>query len=186
MMNKYLTFLIVSFIFWAPPLLAQSEWPTKEWALTTPPSVGLDPKVLSALDTDIEQGKYGYVDSMLVIRSGKLAYERYYGRDYGSIYQKEASTPGPLVVRDPTGPYNYFNPWWHPYVKKGNLHSMQSVTKSVVSAVIGIAVGRGEFPDLETPVLTFFKPSTVGNIDDKKTTYDHSTPTHHDHRSPME
>ena len=168
MMNKYLTFLIVSFIFWASPLLAQSEWPTKEWTLTTPPSVGLDPKVLSALDADIEQGKYGYVDSMLVIRSGKLAYERYYGRDYGSIYQKEASTPGPLVVRDPTGPYNYFNPWWHPYVKKGNLHSMQSVTKSVVSAVIGIAVGRGEFPDLETPVLTFFKPSTVDNIDDKK------------------
>jgi hypothetical protein len=123
---------------------------------------------------------------MLVIRGGKLAYERYYGRDYGSIYQKEASTPGPLVVRDPTGPYNYFNSWWHPYVKKGNLHSMQSVTKSVVSAVIGIAVGRGDFPDLETPVLTFFKPSTVDNIDDKKTTYDHSTPTHHDHRSPME
>ena len=31
MMNKYLTFLIVSVIFWASPLLAQSEWPTKEW-----------------------------------------------------------------------------------------------------------------------------------------------------------
>ena len=60
MMNKYLTFLIVSFIFWASPLLAQSEWPTKEWTLTTPPSVGLDSKVLSALDTDIEQGKYGF------------------------------------------------------------------------------------------------------------------------------
>jgi hypothetical protein len=64
MMNKYLTFLIVSFIFWASPLLAQSEWPTKEWTLTTPPSVGLDSKVLSALDTDIEQGKYGYLSSL--------------------------------------------------------------------------------------------------------------------------
>jgi CubicO group peptidase (beta-lactamase class C family) len=45
---------------------------------------------------------------------------------------------------------------------------MQSVTKSVVSTVIGIAVGRGDFPDLDTPVLKYFESDTVDNVDDKK------------------
>ena len=167
-MNRYLSYLILSFVLVTSPVLAQDEWPTRGWILTTPPEVGLDPDVLSAFDADVSQGKYGYVDSMLVIRHGKVAYERYYGRDYGSIYNKEASTPGPLVVRDPTGPYNYFNSWWHPYFQKGKLHTMQSVTKSVVSAVVGIAVGRGEFPDLDTPVLEFFEPGAIANVDERK------------------
>lgn len=150
------------------PAVAQSEWPTRGWPSTTPPEVGLDAKVLAAFDADIDEGKYGYVDSMLVIRHGKVAYERYYGHDYKSIYSEEARTPGALVVNDPTGPYNYFNAWWHPYYRKGTLHTMQSVTKSVVSVVIGIAVGRNEFPDLDTPVLSFFEPGEVANIDDRK------------------
>jgi CubicO group peptidase (beta-lactamase class C family) len=167
-MNRYLTSSILSLILVTSPVLAQSEWPTRGWSSTTPSEVGLDAKVLAAFDADISQGKYGYVDSMLVIRNGKVAYERYYERDYGSIYHEEASTPGPLVVRDPTGPYNYFNSWWHPYLQKGKLHTMQSVTKSVVSAVVGIAVGRGEFPDLDTPVIEFFEPDTVANVDERK------------------
>lgn len=150
------------------PVSAESEWPTQGWTSTTPSDVGLDARVLATLDADISEGKYGYIDSMLVIRYGKLAYERYYGHDYDRIYAKEVKVPSPLVVRDPSGPYNYFNPWWHPYYRRGTLHTMQSVTKSVVSAVIGIAVGRNEFPSLDTPVLSFFDPDKVANVDDRK------------------
>ncbi len=150
------------------PVSAESEWPTQGWTSTTPSEVGLDARVLATLDADISEGKYGYIDSMLVIRHGKVAYERYYGHDYDRIYAKEVKIPSPLVVRDPSGPYNYFNPWWHPYYRRGNLHTMQSVTKSVVSAVIGIAVGRNEFPSLDTPVLSFFDPAKVANLDDRK------------------
>lgn len=82
--------------------------------------------------------------------------------------QEEATTRGPLVVGDLTGPYNYFNDWWHPYYRDTSLHTMQSVTKSVVSAIVGIAVGRDEFPDLDTPVLEFFEPGTVANVDERK------------------
>jgi CubicO group peptidase (beta-lactamase class C family) len=130
--------------------------------------VGLDGKVLAAFDADLAAGKYGYIDSMLVIRHGKVAYERLYPHDYDQIYGKEAKIPSPLVVNDPSGPYNYLNPWWHPWYRRGTLHTMQSVTKSVVSAVIGIAVGRGEFPSLDTPVLSFFDPAKVANVDDRK------------------
>ena len=150
------------------PVVAQNEWPTRGWQSTTPPKVGLDARVLAAFDADIGDGKYGFIDSMLVIRHGKIAYERYYGHDYDTIYDQESKTPGPLVVNDPSGPYNYFNAWWHPYYRKGTLHTMQSVTKSVVSAVIGIAAGRNEFPALDTPVLSFFNEDEVANVDQRK------------------
>jgi len=168
MTTRYLASLTLSLIFVTAAVVAQSEWPTREWSVTTPPEVGLDANVLASFDADIGDGRYGYVDSMLVIRHGKVAYERYYRHDYKSIYSEEAKTPGPLVVNDPTGPYNYFNSWWHPYYRDSTLHSMQSVTKSVVSVVIGIAVGRNEFPDLYTPVLSFFEPDEVANVDDRK------------------
>jgi hypothetical protein len=165
---RYVVFIILSLIILPTHVVAESEWPTRGWPLTTPPEVGLDARVLAALDADIGEGKFGYVDSMLIIRHGKVAYERFYGHDYASIYDKESKTPGPLVVNDPSGPYNYFNAWWHPYYHGTQLHTMQSVTKSVVSAVVGIAVDRGDFPDLDTPVLSFFEPGTVANVDDRK------------------
>jgi len=160
--------LILAQILGAPSVIAQDEWPTQEWSTATPSEVGLDADVLDALDTDIRNGKYAYVDSMLVIRHGKVAYERYYEHDYASIYGEESRTPGPLLVNDPSGPYNYFNAWWHPYYQRSSLHSMQSVTKSVVSAVVGIAVARGDFPALETPVLSFFDADKVKNVDERK------------------
>jgi CubicO group peptidase (beta-lactamase class C family) len=146
----------------------QGPWPTRAWPSATPRAVGLDPKALATLDSDIAAGKYGYVDSMLVIRHGQVAYERTYKHDYDRIYAQEARTLGPLNAHDPSGPYNYFNPWWHPFYRRGDLHTMQSVTKTVTSVVIGIAVGRHEFPSLDTPVLTFFDVAKVANVDDRK------------------
>jgi CubicO group peptidase (beta-lactamase class C family) len=144
---------------------AQSQWPTKAWPSSTPRALGLDPKVIAAFGADIAAGKYGYVDSMLVIRHGQVAYERMYKHNYDRIYAQEARTPGPLNAHDPSGPYNYFNPWWHPFYRRGDLHSMQSVTKTVTSVAIGIAIGRHEFPALDTPVLTFFEVAKVANVD---------------------
>ena len=147
---------------------AREPWPTKGWPVAEPRAVGLDPKVLDALDADLAAGKYGNLDSMLVIRHGKLAYERHYKHDYDQIYGASARKASPLNAHDPTGPYNYFNPWWHPFYRRGDLHSMQSVTKTVTSVVIGVARTRKAFPDLDTPVLTFFDASTIKNLDDRK------------------
>jgi CubicO group peptidase (beta-lactamase class C family) len=147
---------------------AAAESLSKEWPASKPEAVGLDAKVLAAFDADIAGGKYGYVDSMLVIRHGKIAYERRYAHDYDEIYGAEAKALGPLNAHDPSGPYNYFNPWWHPFYRRGDLHTMQSVTKTVTSIVIGIATGRREFPALDTPVLSFFDAAKVANVDDRK------------------
>jgi CubicO group peptidase (beta-lactamase class C family) len=147
---------------------AQAPSPTKDWPSSTPAAEKMDPQALARLDADIKGGKYGFVDSMLVIRHGKIVFERAYQHDYDTIYAKEAAEPGPLNANDPTGPYNYFNPWWHPFYRRGDLHTMQSVTKTVTSIVIGVATARKEFPPLDTPVLQFFDATKVANVDDRK------------------
>jgi len=143
--------------------IAQDGWPVSK-----PEDVGLDVRALAAFDAELKAGKYGYVDSMLVIRRGKLVFDRTYQNDYDRIYGTQASKPSPLNSTDPTGPYNYFNPWWHPYYRRGDLHSLQSVTKTITSVIIGVAVTRKEFPDLDTPVLKYFDEKQVTNLDDRK------------------
>ena len=139
-----------------------------DWQIAQPAAVSLSEEALKTIHQDIQSGRYGYIDAFLVARHGKLILEQYYEHDYPSIYRQEAATPGALVINDPSGPYNYFNPWWHPYYRNTPLHSMQSVTKSVVSALVGIAISRGEFPDLDTPVLQFFDEANVENVDGRK------------------
>ena len=74
-----------------------------------------------------------------MFRCGKEVFARKYTHDYAQIYGKEAKTRGPLNARL-TGPYNYFDPEWHPYYHGTELHSMQSVSKTVSSVIIGIAM----------------------------------------------
>lgn len=131
--------------------------------------VGLTAASLANIDADIKKDEFGNVDSLLIIQHGKVVFDRVYPRDYRKIYGEEAQKPGPLNSSDPGGAYNYFNTWWHPYYRsQGRLHTMQSVTKTITSIVIGAAVARGDFPSLDTPVLSFFDESNVRNVDNRK------------------
>lgn len=143
----------------------QSDMP---WPSATPESVGLDSTALASLDADFASGKYPYVDSMLIIRAGKNVYERTYSHDYREIYCKEARTKGPLNTRL-TGIYNYFDPQYHPYYQATDAHTMQSVTKTITSVIIGIAMHRNEFhAEIASPILHFFDISRIKNLDDRK------------------
>ncbi|HEY2846199.1 MAG TPA: serine hydrolase [Pyrinomonadaceae bacterium] len=139
------------------------------WPTAKPASVGLDEKAIAALDADIKSGKYGNVDSLTIIRHGKLVFNVSYPHDYAKIYEKEMKTPDPLNACDPSGPYDYYNSWWHPYYRRGgDIHTLQSVSKTITSITIGVARLKGDFPDIDTPVLNFFDTSKVANIDDRK------------------
>ena len=171
--------IFVTWILWVQvtPVLSQGikspgpwglKWPTRGWAKDKPANVGLDEKVLAALDADLARGRYSLVDSFEVFRCGTGVYERKYSHDYRQIYGKEAHTRGPLNPHL-TGPYNYFDPAWHPYYHGTDLHSMQSVSKTVTSAILGIAITRGDFKtSLDTPVLKYFDLASVKNVDDRK------------------
>lgn len=149
-------------------LNAQQSWPLKEWPVATPQSQSMNADSLKAFDDLLAIGKYGYIDAMIVTRNGKLIYQKNYAHDYGKIYGENAKTKSGLNQLDPGGPYNYYNSWWHPYYRHTELHSLQSVTKTITSVIIGIATTRKEFPDITTPVLHFFDTTEVKNIDERK------------------
>lgn len=143
-------------------------WPTAAWQVGTPAHVGLDRGTLENLDRDLAAGKYGIVDSFQVFRCGEQVFTRRYPHDYSTIYAAEARTKGPLNARL-SGRYNYFDPVWHPYYHGSDLHTMQSITKTFTSAIIGIARTRGDFKaGLDTPVLRYFDVAKVRNVDDRK------------------
>src|SRR5262249_24261471 len=114
------------------------------WFKVEPGKFGVDEKKLVEFDVDLAMGKYSLVDSFRLIRCGAEVYDCKYSNDYAKIYRKEAAERGPLNPHV-TGWYNYFDPAWHPYIQGTDLHSMQSVTKSVTSTIIGIAVTKGDF-----------------------------------------
>ena len=153
---------------WPLAVAAQPVAKPFRWPLATPASVGVNGRVLDSIHVEIARGDYGNVDRMLVIRSGKVVFDKRYPQDYDRIYADSAKTSNPLNSSDFTGPFNYFNPWWHPYYRRGDLHTLQSVTKTVTSVIIGRAITRGDFPSIDTPVLSFFDASTVANVDDRK------------------
>jgi CubicO group peptidase (beta-lactamase class C family) len=124
---------------------AGGPWPTRGWDTATPESVGIDATALAAFDAELASGAHGYVDGMLVVRHGRLVFERSYLHDYDALF----------VGRGEPGQYNYYDPDWHPWYRKGLLHSLQSVSKSVTSTLIGIAVGRGELPGVDVAVTAY-------------------------------
>lgn len=131
-----------------PPSGEPPSWPTRGWALASPEDVGLDAAALSALDQEFASGKRGQVTGMLIIRHGRVAFERTYTHDFDKLFEG----------RDPVrGAYNYYDPDWHPFYRHGSLHTMQSVSKSVTSALVGIAIGRGELPAVSTKVTPLFE-----------------------------
>jgi CubicO group peptidase (beta-lactamase class C family) len=147
----------------------ETRWPTKGWTTASPASVGVDEQVLRSLDNDMASGKYSALwDSFAVFRCGAKVFERTYPHDYAKIYGKEATERGPWNERL-TGRYNYFDSYWHPYYHGTDLHTMQSVTKTVTSVIVGAAIERGDFKaSLDTPVLKYFDASKVKNLDDRK------------------
>ena len=143
-------------------------WPTQGWPKGAPADVGLNANKLAEFDADLAAGKYALVDSFQVFRCGKEVFERKYSHDYSKIYATEARTKGPLNARL-TGPYNYFDPYWHPYFHGTDLHSMQSVSMTLTSVIYGIAMTRGDFKAaLNTPVLKYFDAAKVKNVDERK------------------
>ena len=150
------------------PALLGAQFPGDRWATATPSEAGINVAVLDSIDREIRAGQYGYVDRVVVIRGGRLVWDRAYSHDYVAAFDSLARIKGPLNAHDPTGPYNYYAAWWHPFYRKGELHTLQSVTKTITSVVIGTAVTRGEFPSLDTRVMSFYDTTRVKNLDERK------------------
>ena len=111
-----------------PPALADG------WATGAPESVGIDSATLCPLIPRLEAWKEADIHSVLVVRHDKLVFEHYF------------AGPDERWGR-PLGTVNY---------DAGMVHDLRSISKSVVSLVLGIAIERGWIKSLDTPVLSYF------------------------------
>ncbi len=95
---------------------------------------GIDSSVISKIDTAIRNGTYPNIHSLLVARNNLLVYERYWkgkdehwGNDVGiTIHAKDS------------------------------LHDIRSISKSIVSACIGIAIQQRKIKSVDQKIFDFF------------------------------
>ena len=113
------------------------------WQVANPSEAGFDPDALARLTEDIRNGAIQNVHAVLVERKGRLVYEAYFkgadeswGRSLGVVQH------GPET-----------------------LHDLRSVTKSVTSLLLGIALGPDFTDGLDRPITEFF-PDRAGDFGD--------------------
>ena len=81
-----------------------------------------------------------------------------------TIQEKDFDIDSVVVVRNG---YMLVDATVYPF-KPGSRHIIYSCTKSVVSALIGIAIDKGYIKGVDQPILDFFPERTVANLDANK------------------
>jgi hypothetical protein len=144
-------------------------WPTAGWDTTRPEVQGLDPVPLRELHEAIAAGTYGYVDRLVVVKDGRLVVSERYPQDYRAISRGQRSPIGcgweTCADSNELHDFNYLHPDFHPWYRGRDVHTLQSVTKSIAATLIGIAVGRGEIADLGVSLLNFFDDYDLSHVD---------------------
>jgi len=100
------------------------------WAMSSPDAQGMNATLLCAMDSGISGGMLANVDDIVIVRHGVLVYERYYS--YPHQIHFDATTR----------------------------HNGYSMTKSVVSLLVGIAMDRGLIKDLDAPLVSYLPDYT--------------------------
>jgi hypothetical protein len=159
--------IFLSAILWfgrATIALGQEPWPTAE-----PTAVGLDLTPLITLAGEVAEGRYGYVDRLLLVADGKLVLDERYANDYSEISRGQSGPIGCGIDAcdspDDIDDFNYLHPDRHPFYQGREVHTLQSVTKSVTSTLIGIAIQRGEISGVKVPVFELLADYDLSAVD---------------------
>jgi CubicO group peptidase (beta-lactamase class C family) len=112
--------------------LLRSNCPTTEWQALDPAALRMDSDKLSKLEPVITS-EYSNINSIVVVRNGSIAYEKY---------------------------YNGYGP--------DTTHHVASITKSIISALIGIAIDAKYIKNIEQKVLDFFPEYVLDAADRQK------------------
>ncbi len=97
--------------------------------------VGLDRQIITELVDSIKTGYYPNRHSLLIYKDDKLVME-----DYFSGHDENWGTDIGIIHHNDTV-----------------LHDMRSVSKSIISACVGIAISQGKIKSVDQPVFDFFE-----------------------------
>jgi CubicO group peptidase (beta-lactamase class C family) len=123
-------------------LLIQADCSTKKQStvidegiqLSSMSAEGIDSTTIHSLDSAIQKGIYPNIHSLLIARNNKLVYEKYWnGKD-----EDWGANLGITIHA------------------KDSLHDIRSISKSIVSACIGIALKQGRIKSVEQKIFSFF------------------------------
>jgi CubicO group peptidase (beta-lactamase class C family) len=136
-----LTATLAAALFLTSPVVAQTASVSPRpatlsdgWRTGPADSAGLDPGRLAALTASVRAGNHPGIHAILIERGGRLVYEEY----FSAPDTRWGTSLGTVAMNGNT------------------LHDLRSVTKSVVSALVGIAVGDGAIKSLDQPVVEWF------------------------------
>ena len=104
------------------------------WAVATPEAEGLDAALLCGIGPRLEALKEANAHSVVITRHGRLVYEHYLTGNDERLGMSLSEVN--------------FN--------VGTKHDIRSISKSVTSLLVGIALDRGLITDLDAPVFSFF------------------------------
>jgi len=94
----------------------------------------MDSSLIQSMDSNIATNNYPNIHSVLIWKNNSLVFEKYYsGKD--EIWGDDIGT----IV-------------YH----KDSLHDIRSVTKSIVSACVGLAIAQGKIKSVDQRVLDFY------------------------------
>ena len=134
----------------AAPLTAaqQQVYPGDAWSRSTPEAEGMDPAPLARLVQAAASGAAVNVDRLFIVRHGKVVLDTAFAHDYRALAEGHDTT---------SHQYNYQHPDHHPFYMGSDVHTLQSVTKSVTSILLGIAIARGDIEGPDAPLLSFLE-----------------------------
>lgn len=113
----------------------QKETQSSDISISNPEAAGLDKAIITGLVDSIKTGFYPNRHSLLIYKDDKLVLEEYFsGQD-----ENWGTGIGMVQFNDTI------------------LHDMRSVSKSIVSACIGLAISQGKIQSVDQPVFDFFE-----------------------------
>jgi CubicO group peptidase (beta-lactamase class C family)/pimeloyl-ACP methyl ester carboxylesterase len=97
--------------------------------------VGIDAKLIKAMQDSITAGGYSNIHSVLILRNNKLVYENYWpGHD-----ENRATDFAGMIDHH-----------------RDSLHDIRSITKSITSAAVMLALDQGKIKNLDQRLFDFF------------------------------
>ena len=123
--------------------MSPNYWPTNGWKTTTPEEQGMSSEKLLALLNFVNSGEFTKISDKETNRPEGI-------NELNSIF----------IIRNG---YSVLDTYFNPYTSDKK-HHVFSVTKSVVSLLIGIAIDKGYINNVDQPVLNFFPKQKFKNM----------------------
>ena len=136
MTNKFSLIALLIFVFGSCAEQGKKQTTVSDEGIVFAPmaDAGIDSVLINKIDTAIRNGTYPNIHSLHIVRNNKLVYENYWPG-------KDESWGDDLGIR---------------IHGQDSLHDIRSISKSVVSACVGIAIQQGKIKSIDQEVFDFF------------------------------